>query len=78
MFMGDWYWCRFASVVVSCDVLSGLVCKLALQIIELAPATNRVAYKTGANTRREGKRETVKRENNIQSRGVCLPDDRRN
>lgn len=43
----------------------------------MAPAAYRVAYKAGPDTRRQGKRETLRRANNVPSRGVCLPDHRR-
>lgn len=50
-------------LLAHCVRLTGFV-SLALTIIEMAPATYRVTYKTGADTGREGEGKVVRRENN--------------
>lgn len=50
---------------------------LALQIIEMAPATYRVTYKTGPNTGRQGERKIVRRAHYPPDRGVRVPGNRR-
>lgn len=55
----------------------GVNVKLALQIIEMAPATYRITYKTGANTGREGERKIIRRAHYPTHRGIRVSHHRR-
>lgn len=68
--------CRLAGILLYVHI--GLrMSKLALQIIEMAPATYRVTYKTGPNTGRQGERKIVRRAHYSPHRGVRVPGNRR-
>lgn len=51
--------------------------KLALQIIEMAPTTYCVTYKTGPYTRCQGERKIVRRAHYTAHRGIRVPGYRR-
>lgn len=51
--------------------------KLALQIIEMAPATYRVTYKTGPDTGSQGERKIVRRAHYRPHRGIRVSRNRR-
>lgn len=68
--------CRLAGILLYVHI--GLrMSKLALQIIEMAPATYRVTYKTGPYTGRQGERKIVRRAHYCPHRGVRVPGHRR-
>lgn len=70
--MLDGITCRLAGITV-CRYW-GVNIKLALQIIEMAPASYCVTYKTGADTGHQGEGKVIRRENNSAHRGISVPD----